>query len=477
MGNAPQGKGKKLLKDIGIYAVGNLGSKLIMFLLVPFYTHFITNTGEFGYYDLCLTVSFLIYPLLSLDMRQGVFRFLVETDSRQKRTQIISFVYRTLFRGTIIALALGIFMSMVHPMPYLWYVVAFIIVTYLYEVTIQMVRGIGKTEYFVIAGIMTALLSAVFAVLMIARLDMGIAGIFLSGILARIVSMIFLEVRLKIMRKYFRYDFSNKALNREILKYCLPLIPSTLMLNVIGFGNRFFVEYFLGLEANGIFAMSMKFANILDTLAYIFFQAWQENAFRLYGDSDKDGFFNSVFRNYFYFLCALTFVFPFALRINYSWLVGSEYQSSEAYVYILCIAMMFFSVSSFFELGYQCSKKTIRNVLPLASGLAINLAANWFMARHWGLYGISFASMTTFGYLMFYRILDANRYLHIHFSGMNALWFAFVAIGAWLYYLSDSALYDAIILTVMVCCYLPLMPKEVRNRILNIFLKKASSAQ
>lgn len=465
MGIPAQGKGKKLLKDIGIYAIGNLGSKLIMFLLVPFYTHYITDTEAFGYYDLCVTVSFLIYPLLSLDLRQGVFRFLIEADDQRSRQDIISFVYRTLTKGTLVALAIGIFLAIVHPMPYLWYVVAFVITTYLYEVSIQLVRGLGKTDYFVIAGIMTAFLSALLAIVMIVGLDMGIGGIFLSGIVARLITLAYLEIRLHILRKYFRYNFKDKKINREILRYCLPLIPSTVMLNVIGFGNRFFVEYFLGLSDNGIFAMSMKFANILDTLAYIFFQAWQENAFRLYGDENKEGFFNSVFHNYFYFLCGLTFTFPYALRANYFWLVGADYQSSANYVYLLCIAMMFYSVACFFELGYQCSKKTLRNVPPLATALIINLAANWYLVQKWGLYGISFASLLTFGYLMLYRIIDANRYLRIHLSLKNLLCLGFVVAGAWLYSTFSGIGSDIAILLIMIAVYLPLMPEELRDRI------------
>lgn len=32
------GRGKQFLKSVGIYAVGNIGSKLITFLMIPLYT-------------------------------------------------------------------------------------------------------------------------------------------------------------------------------------------------------------------------------------------------------------------------------------------------------------------------------------------------------------------------------------------------------------------------------------------------------
>ena len=34
------GRGKQFLKSVGIYAVGNIGSKLITFLMIPLYTFF-----------------------------------------------------------------------------------------------------------------------------------------------------------------------------------------------------------------------------------------------------------------------------------------------------------------------------------------------------------------------------------------------------------------------------------------------------
>ena len=45
-------RAKKFVKDLGIYAVGNLGAKMITFLLIPLYTHYITDTADYGYHRL-----------------------------------------------------------------------------------------------------------------------------------------------------------------------------------------------------------------------------------------------------------------------------------------------------------------------------------------------------------------------------------------------------------------------------------------
>ena len=67
-------RSRKFINDIFIYAIGNLGSKLITFLLVPLYTYFIAP-DDFGYYDIALNISFLGIGVLSFQLRDGVFRF------------------------------------------------------------------------------------------------------------------------------------------------------------------------------------------------------------------------------------------------------------------------------------------------------------------------------------------------------------------------------------------------------------------
>ena len=72
------GRGKQFLNSVGIYAVGNIGSKLITFLMIPLYTVFV-ETSEFGYYDLCFTAVLLLTSFASLQLRDGAFRFLIDS--------------------------------------------------------------------------------------------------------------------------------------------------------------------------------------------------------------------------------------------------------------------------------------------------------------------------------------------------------------------------------------------------------------
>ena len=70
-------RNKYLLKNAGIFLIGNIGTKLINFLLVPLYTYAL-NTYEYGVVDLVGTLGFLLGPILMLNIHEGVLRFCID---------------------------------------------------------------------------------------------------------------------------------------------------------------------------------------------------------------------------------------------------------------------------------------------------------------------------------------------------------------------------------------------------------------
>ncbi|MDD7406211.1 MAG: hypothetical protein PUG32_10110, partial [Bacteroidales bacterium] len=61
-------RGSKLLKNLGIYALGNISSKLIMFILVPVYSFFI-SPDELGRYDIFFMCVTVLLPIVSMQLR------------------------------------------------------------------------------------------------------------------------------------------------------------------------------------------------------------------------------------------------------------------------------------------------------------------------------------------------------------------------------------------------------------------------
>lgn len=443
---------KKFIRDIGVYAVGNIGSKLITFLLVPFYTHYITDPSRFGYYDLCLTAIFILSPILVFQLNDGGFRFLINTSGDgPERTRIITFVYKTLLRNGFVALLLGVVAMFCLSLMYLPYIVAYMIVMSYYDVTVQLVRGLGDNKLYVSAGILTAFLVALFSVLFLALFGMGIDGIFLANILARGLSMVMIEVQSHLLRRYLRLSEPTGRVGREILRYSLPILPGILCWYLISSGNKFLIEHNLGLTENGLYAVAFKFSTILQTLAWIFYQAWQENAIRQYDTPDRDRFFSQVFNNYTYLLSGLVMIFPFLLRWNYFWLTGPEYQDSAQYLYLLAVCAMLYSMASFFDLGYQCSKQTHRAILPFVLAAAVSVVFNLTLIGPFGIYGIIIANLLSYMVLLVYRAVDTRKYFSITVEPSSGRALALVVCGTVVYQLLPGG---ADVLCVLALCVL-----------------------
>lgn len=461
---APVSRKKKLLRDIGIYAVGNLGSKLITFLLVPLYTFYILPDA-YGYYDLCLTAVFFIAPIVVCQLNDGGFRFLIEAgDDPAMRTRVVTYVVRTLAVNSAIALAIGGLLIWLAHIAYLPYVVVYIVVMGVYDVTVQMVRGLGKTTMFVGAGVFTAFAVGALSVLFIPVMGMGIAGIFLANTLARAVCLLWVLWRSGLVRDYFKPTVKTGDLGPRILRYSLPLLGVSLCWWMLSSSNKYIIMWALGDAANGLYAVAFKFATILQVLGLIFYQAWQENAIRQYGTPDRNRFFSQVFNNYLYLLSGLVAVTPFAVRWCYPWLIAPEYQGSAGYLYLLVLSCMVYSLSQVVQLAYQCSKHTLRAVAPFLLGTVISIGGSVLTVKCYGIYGVIVANLVAYLVMLAYVLIDTRKYVELSLDRSSSQAIALVVCAGVAFYMIPTWA-DLPCMLVMCVFFITFAPESFRHAV------------
>ena len=72
-------KNKYLIKNTLLIFLGNFGSKLIYFFLVPFYTNFL-STSEYGTIDFFVILCTIIIPIITMNISESVMRFEMDKD-------------------------------------------------------------------------------------------------------------------------------------------------------------------------------------------------------------------------------------------------------------------------------------------------------------------------------------------------------------------------------------------------------------
>ena len=340
--NKTGSRSSKFVKDIGIYAIGNIGSKIITFLMVPMYTHYV-DKSDFGYYDLCFTWCLLLMPFVTLQLRDGAFRFLLDCDNDTRRKRIVTFVSRTLISTTILSCLITAALALFTNIQYLGYALGMLLAMSFQEVYSQVFRGLRNNRAFVTVGILSALGIGLFSIFFVVGLGWGIKGIFLANILARVLALIIVEARVRLITRNTRWSISSREVAHDILRYTLPLLPGSLCWWLTGSSDRLFITHFLGLDVNGVYAVATRFTGIIYTLAVIYYQAWQETAILQYNSPDRDRFFSRMFSSYITLLGLILVGYVFLLKVNYGWMVAEQYHESLNFIYPLGLSAGIFA--------------------------------------------------------------------------------------------------------------------------------------
>lgn len=456
------GRGKQFLKSVGIYAVGNIGSKLITFLMIPLYTFFV-DTSEFGYYDLCLTAVMLLTSFASLQLRDGAFRFLIDSKTEEEKTEVVSATLRLLSRSLLVFMLLSALVAFVYPIRCLWLSFGLLVSMALIEVFGQMARGVGETKTFVVSNIISAFSIGSLSVVFVVWCGWGITGIFLANILARLIAVGYIELRAGLLRKYFKPTLKNAVLTKKILRYVLPLLPTIMCWWLTTSSDRFFIQHYFSLSDNGIYAVAARFGAIMQIVGAIIFQAWQEMALRQYSSPDRDKFFSEMVNLFIMFMSIAALCFAFGLKIVYPIIVSQEYVAGIVYVFPIVASSVLYALSNILEVGYQCSFETERALLGVGVSAAVNILLNFVLIQTIGLYGVVVTSVVTYAVLLAFRFHDSRRYFKIRISKMSILTVAIGAVGVFPFYLTDSVLVDVVMIMIGLAAMTLVAPKVLRS--------------
>lgn len=263
-----------LAANTALMSIGTFGSKLLVFLMVRFYTGYLTP-AEYGTADLITQTANLLIPLVSLDITDGVFRFAADRNSG--RADVFSVGFRIITLGSLLmqaALALAKDIPVVHSYGLL--LATFVIASCYHALCAHFVRAKGNTALFAVQGLFNTALFIGLNILFLSVFNWGIRGYVLSTTVANVITTVFLVWKERLWR-YLRFE-RNRDLQRSMLRYCIPLIPAAIFWWIMGVSDRYMVNWFLGSDANGIYAVAYKIPTILTILAAVFMDAWQLSA-------------------------------------------------------------------------------------------------------------------------------------------------------------------------------------------------------
>ncbi len=402
---------QRLMRNTGIIAIGNLSTKMVSFLLLPLYTALL-STADYGNYDYLITIVTFCVPFVSVLMDESIFRYLIDckTDRDQKRVMSTSILI--VLVGMVLFAVAGTPVMLLLRYEYTVYALLYILVSTAGGMMSAVLRGIGRTDQFALYNFITSLIQILLNVLFIAVLRLGLLGLLLPALITQPIMIVFFALKLRLWR-LMDFRAASKSLAREMIRYALPLIPNKLSWTIINLSSRFAIMNVLGESANGLYAVSYKFPNLMDMVYGFFYQSWKESSARVLNDTAKEEFYQSIYDNLKNLLMALVVGMTAFMPLVFRVLVDDAYYDGIYYVPILLLATFFSNISGFYGGIFTAYKDTKIMGVTTCVAAVINLITTIVFIRYLGLYAAAASTLLANIVICEYRRIKVRKYIYL----------------------------------------------------------------
>ena len=181
---------KELAKNTLIITIGRICTQMITFFLLPLYTTILT-TEEYGIVDLLNSLVMFLIPIISLQLEQAVFRKLI--DNRKNNNQIkkiISSTFLFILSSLILYICIFSFFSIFIKNQYKYFLLSNVIIILIANVLLQIIRGLGNNKGYSVASFISATVTVILNVVLVALLKWGAYGMLLATFIGNLSSIV-----------------------------------------------------------------------------------------------------------------------------------------------------------------------------------------------------------------------------------------------------------------------------------------------
>jgi O-antigen/teichoic acid export membrane protein len=297
-------KFKLSAKQVFIYSLGNIFSKLVGFILLPLYSQHI-SISDYSSLILIEPIWQLLSAVLSFSLPTALLRWLApEKDFKRQGSMVFTTLMALVFilLHSIYWLSLSCMVN--HQGVYddpkfkLYLDISFLLVTFdvLNLLVLSLLRFHEKPWQYIILNTLKLSVNLGLNIYFIVRLKMGVEAILLSQLIASVLLNIFSS---PFLIKHLVPKFEVGPL-KEMLKYGFPLIFTSISAIILSLGDRYVVQHFLTRSDTGVYGIGYKFGGIINMFIIQSFQlGFLPIAYKMLEDAGAKRFFSRIFTYYF----------------------------------------------------------------------------------------------------------------------------------------------------------------------------------
>ena len=454
-----------LAKNTILLGLNKFVSPFVSFLLVPIYTNNISSY-EYGIADLIQTYVALLVPILLMRLDVGMFRFLVERRGNKKAiSEVATNVLALSAPTTILASILMIIAIAFNVLPFQAVTLFYFLNVMINNVITPLVRGLGKNSLYAVASIVNIVLNLIFSIVFVLVLQMGGLGLILSLALSYLMSSIVCLVGIR-THVSFSKKFLNKSLRKELVKLSLPIVADGVSFWVINTSDRTVISIVIGAAANGVYAISNKFSNLIGTMTSIFWMSWSEQASIALKDKNYSEFVSKIFDVYLRISSSISMILIAAVPVLFKLLVNENYDEAMIYVPALIIGLLLNSLATFYGPIYLAFKKSKEVAISTSVAAIINLLVDVLLINFVGIWAAVISTIVAYLFILIYRYVDVKKLVKIKYNIWTIVMVLFfMAICIVLYYINIP------VLTYINIAFATIIAIVLNRKIIGKFLK------
>lgn len=440
-------KKKELAKNTAIISIGKICTQFISFFLLPLYTA-VLSTSEYGMVDILNSYVSLLMPVFTLQLEQGIFRFLIDAREDESKIKIINSTVTSFMLIVSVAYSFLIFIiGSVFDIQYSGLLLLNLLSIGFSNILLQVVRGLGENLAYSIGSFVTAFTSILLNIAFILYFRLGVAGMLLATALANVICCVCLILSQRLYRYYSARIF-DKSVLKDLLRYSVPLIPNTISWWVVSASDRTIVSYFLGIASNGILSIAHKFSSMYNVVYNIFNLTWTESATLYMDDEDGETYMNSVLKTVFNLFAAGNIGIIACIPFLFFTLVEASFYDAYYQIPIQMLASFFNVIAGLYSVIYVAKKLTNKIAKTTVFAAIINIVTHFCLIKFVGLYAASISSLVAYMVLAIIRCFDTKKYKNLKIPRKYVIAAVIVYLLVLLGYYSEIKMVQTVVLAI-----------------------------
>lgn len=410
---------KDLIKSFLVYGVGDAFSKLVPFLLLPFFTE-VLIPAEYGVLEIINTIILILAVLGRLQLDTSLQRFYYEEKNQQHIVStlfwIISFI--SIILATIVfifsqELSTVIFETDIHS--YLIKLACIVVVLMNINSYFSIVcRYLNLPIHFAVITFAGVLLNGLLALYLVYYLKIGLTGILYGQILGFFVTSCLFML---ICKKYIRFNFV-KALFDKSLKFSLPSFPAAILAVFNTHINKFLILYFLTEASVGIYSIALSIGSGVNIVVGAFSLVWYPFMYKNYNTLEG----KKLIQDIYYLLCFLVMLLIILLSCFIEdilpYIIKNEAYQSAFYLVAAISLYFFYRIIKFvLDSSILIKKKTGLITVQYLVTLGVNVTCLLLLIKNYELIGVVIAMVVATVVMMVVSFYFSKKMNLFSFNG------------------------------------------------------------